>query len=177
VSTTVGVASVQASLVVHPLFHNFQDGFCKCFEQGQRLAYFTRVSSEWITEHGYNMDAPKDTPIFTVCIDAVNKTLFKEWVVFPIAMAVLALICGTQVPKAKVLWTRYTENSLIKKQQHDPGFLIITADDCVKRKDDDPEWRVSQLIVRPVACSQLLALKWEVQRMTSDRMLTGTVKE
>jgi hypothetical protein len=149
---------VQVSLVVHPIFHNFHEGFCRCFQPTKRLAYFVRVSEEWIAEYGYNKPSPKNSPIFIACIDGVIETLFKEWVVFPMAMAVLLLICGMQVPEVKVLWPRCTENVLTKKQQHDPGYLIFNGDSCVERDKDDPEWCALFLAVD--VDNQYISMQW-----------------
>lgn len=84
-------------LVVHPSFHSYAPGFCRCLPPNTRLAFFTRVPQSWLARVGFNRPAPTDTTIFVACVEAPDFGLFKEWVVFPCAVAVLLIICATQV--------------------------------------------------------------------------------
>jgi hypothetical protein len=130
---------LQTSLVVHPLYHSFYDGFCHCLSHTQRISYWTRPGKTWLDRFGYHKPGPKDTSVFVTCIDKVDAELFKVWIVFPGAIVVLLLICCTQVPEASVLWNRYN-STFRKKQQHDPCYLIIQGDSCIERNKLDPEW-------------------------------------
>jgi hypothetical protein len=60
--------------------------------------------------------------------------------VFPCAIAVLLLICSTQMSKVKGIFFRYAETASHKKQQHDPGYLIIQGSKIVERSKTDPKW-------------------------------------
>lgn len=130
---------MQTSLVVHPLYHSFYDGFCHCLGRKQRIAYLTLPGKAWLHKFGHNNFAPDDTSIFVACVDAVDSDLFREWVVFPAAMVMLLLICCTQVPEASVLWNRYN-STFRKKQQHDPAYLIMQGHACFERNKLDSEW-------------------------------------
>jgi hypothetical protein len=131
---------VQTTLLVHPAFHSYFQGFCACLTPGTRLAFFARTPRAWLAAHGFNQAAPPGVPVFVACIDKPDSSLFREWIVFPCAIAVLLLICSLQVSKVKALWNRYTETSWHKKQQHDPGYLIIEGDKCTERAKADPLW-------------------------------------
>jgi hypothetical protein len=136
---------------VHPIFHSYHYIFCRCLKMNTRLALLTRADSEWLEEHGYNQHLSEDD-VFIACIAAPDSGLFREWIVFPCAIAVLLLICSSQIPKAKALWNRYTESSTHKKQQHDPGYLIIDGNKCTERSKNDTLWCALRVCKSDILC-------------------------
>lgn len=132
---------MQTTLLVHPAYHSFFGDFCHCLAPGSRLAFLTRLPPGWIEATGYNEAGPGTEDIFVACISAPVSGLFREWVVFPAAIVVLVLICVLQVGKVQALWKRYTESAWHKKQQHDPGYLVIDGNRAHERAQTDPLWR------------------------------------
>ena len=130
---------MQTTIVVHPSFHSFHSDFCRCLAPSRRLAFLSETPRDWLDHTGYNQDAP-DASVFVACVEAPDAALFKEWVVFPCAIAVLLLICGTQMGKVKSIFFRYTESTSHKKQQHDPGYLILDGNKVTERSKADTKW-------------------------------------
>lgn len=160
--------AMQTQLIVHPVYHAYSKDYCICEDARRRLAYFTRPtnhSQPWATQQ--NMEPHT----MVVCVEALNPDLFKDWVVFPCALAVLFLICGAQLPKLKVFWNRYTAGSVHKKLQHDPGHLFLHNRKWHRREKGDKEWYAARgptcFLVHAVEL--IVASVWECVRVAKRR--------